>query len=160
MWSLLSQTTRGLANYLSCPNFQYVGLILFGWSTRHRCQHVIISTNIVITSVSLEYLWPTTLKELNVSRKLSLDKLYLFFLTLIMRSMMVVESFQTCLIFLTSLLSNCATWQICTSKSHASTVHFTRNICTFSQPQQQQISNNQIFVLVTCHLKKCCNFAC
>lgn len=33
----------------------------------NHCQHVTTCTNIVITSVSVEYLWPTTLKELNLS---------------------------------------------------------------------------------------------
>ncbi|WRX32360.1 hypothetical protein QQP08_026181 [Theobroma cacao] len=38
----------------------------------NHCQHVIISTSIVITSVSAEYLWPTTLKEPCVSYGLCL----------------------------------------------------------------------------------------
>lgn len=51
-------------------HFQYVGppvvpiwLVL---ETNH-CQYVMFSTNIVMTFVSMEYLWPTALKELDVS---------------------------------------------------------------------------------------------
>lgn len=106
-----------LANYLSWIPFFNTWASIYAICLVHetyRCQHVIISTIIVITSVSLEYLWPTTPKELNVSNKLSFVKLYIyiyFFLTLVMRAITVFESFQNCLIFLISLLLKCATWQ-------------------------------------------------
>lgn len=47
--------------------------VLLGWSPKtNHCHYVIISTSIVITSVSAEYLWPTALKEPNVSYGLCL----------------------------------------------------------------------------------------
>ena len=48
-------------------------IVLLGWSPKtNHCHYVIISTSIVITSASAEYLWPTTLKEPNVSYGLCL----------------------------------------------------------------------------------------